>query len=43
MLYEVITSMGRIGKAQIDKDGNAAMAAPFVYDASNVQKFAKIF
>jgi rhamnose transport system substrate-binding protein len=35
--------MGRMGKAALDKDGNAAMAAPFVYDASNVHKFAKIF
>lgn len=35
--------MGRLGKAQLDKDGNAAMSAPFVYDASNVHKFAKIF
>ncbi len=35
--------MGRLGKAEVDKDGNAAMAAPFIYDASNVQKFAKIF
>lgn len=35
--------MGRLGKAQLDKNGNAAMAAPFVYDASNVHKFAKIF
>ncbi len=35
--------MGRLGKAELDKDGNAAMAAPFVYDASNVNKFAKIF
>jgi rhamnose transport system substrate-binding protein len=35
--------MGRMGKAKLDKDGNTAMAAPFVYDASNVHKFAKIF
>nr|WP_321270952.1 rhamnose ABC transporter substrate-binding protein [uncultured Tolumonas sp.] len=35
--------MGRLGKAKLDKNGNAAMAAPFVYDASNVHKFAKIF
>ncbi len=35
--------MGRMGKAVLDKDGNAAMAKPFVYDASNVHKFAGIF
>lgn len=40
---ETEVNMGRLGKAKLDKDGNAAMAAPFVYDASNVKKFAKIF
>ncbi|PPC78250.1 rhamnose ABC transporter substrate-binding protein [Pokkaliibacter plantistimulans] len=36
-------SMGRLGTATLDADGNAAMGDPFVYDASNVEKFAKIF
>jgi len=35
--------MGRMGTAKLDKDGNAAMAAPFIYNISNVEKFAKIF
>lgn len=35
--------MGRIGKAQLEKDGSAAMAEPFIYDASNVDEFAEIF
>ncbi|MDH2433422.1 rhamnose ABC transporter substrate-binding protein [Pokkaliibacter sp. MBI-7] len=35
--------MGRLGMAKLDADGNAAMGDPFVYDASNVGKFAKIF
>ncbi|MCQ1059645.1 rhamnose ABC transporter substrate-binding protein [Photobacterium sp. DNB23_23_1] len=36
-------NMGRLGKASLDNEGNAAMAAPFVYDSSNVHKFASIF
>lgn len=36
-------SMGRLGNAQLDEDGNAAMASPFIYDASNVHDFADIF
>ncbi len=36
-------SMGRIGTAKLDADGNAAMAEPFIYDASNVDEFAEIF
>ena len=35
--------MGRLGTAKVDKDGNAAMAEPFVYNASNVHDFAEIF
>lgn len=35
--------MGRMGTAQLDSHGNAAMSDPFVYDASNVHKFADIF
>ncbi len=35
--------MGRVGTATLDKDNEAAMAEPFTYDASNVEKFAKFF
>lgn len=35
--------MGRMGTAKLDADGSAAMAEPFIYDASNVHKFAEIF
>jgi ABC-type multidrug transport system fused ATPase/permease subunit len=34
-------SMGKLGKVQLDADGNGAMAPPFVYDASNIDKFSK--
>ncbi|MEX0584643.1 MAG: rhamnose ABC transporter substrate-binding protein [Natronospirillum sp.] len=36
-------SMGRLGKGELDEEGNVAMAAPFIYDASNVHDFADIF
>lgn len=36
-------SMGRMGKVTFDAQGVGAMAKPFIYDKSNVQKFAKIF
>lgn len=36
-------AVGRMGKVTIEKDGEAAMAPPFTYNASNVEKFAKIF
>lgn len=36
-------SMGKLGKVQLDANGNGAMAQPFVYDASNIDKFSKIF
>lgn len=36
-------NMGKLGKVQLDADGNGAMAKPFVYDASNIDKFSKIF
>lgn len=36
-------SLGRVGTATLDKDNEAAMAEPFTYDASNVDKFAKFF
>ncbi|MDG3084858.1 rhamnose ABC transporter substrate-binding protein [Vibrio hannami] len=35
--------MGRMGTAQLAEDGSAAMAKPFIYNSSNVAKFAKIF
>ncbi len=35
--------MGRMGETKIGDDGQAAMADPFVYDKTNVEKFAKIF
>ena len=36
-------SMGRMGSAMLDSDGSAAMAEPFIYNASNVKEFAEIF
>ena len=35
--------MGRMGKVTLDSNNEGAMADPFVYDASNVEQFAKIF
>ncbi len=35
--------MGRMGTAHLAEDGSAAMAEPFIYNSSNVAKFAKIF
>ncbi len=40
---DTAVGMGRIGVAKLDLDGNAAMAEPFVYNASNVHDFADIF
>ncbi|RKF17868.1 rhamnose ABC transporter substrate-binding protein [Alginatibacterium sediminis] len=40
---ETEVEMGRMGVAQLDAEGNAAMSSPFVYDISNVAEFAKIF
>ncbi|OSQ43109.1 rhamnose ABC transporter substrate-binding protein [Thalassospira sp. MCCC 1A01428] len=34
---------GRMGTISFDENGDGAMSEPFVYDASNVEKFAKIF
>lgn len=34
---------GRMGEITIGDDGEAAMAEPFTYDASNIDQFAKIF
>ena len=36
-------SLGRVGTVTLDNDNEAAMAEPFTYDASNVDKFAKFF
>lgn len=36
-------SMGRMGKVKLDDNNEGAMADPFVYDAKNVEEFAKIF
>ncbi len=36
-------SIGRMGKMAIDENGESAMAQPFVFDKSNVDKFAKFF
>lgn len=35
--------MGRMGKVKLDDNTEGAMADPFVYDAKNVDEFAKIF
>ncbi len=35
--------MGRMGSVKLDENTEGAMADPFVYDASNVEEFAKIF
>lgn len=35
--------MGRMGKVKLDDAKEGAMSDPFVYDASNVEEFAKIF
>ena len=36
-------SVGRLGSVTLDAGGEAALAPPFQYDASNVEKYAKIF
>lgn len=36
-------AIGRMGKVTLDDTNSAAMADPFVYDAKNVDDFAKIF
>jgi len=35
--------IGRMGTLKIDANGDAAMSEPFVFDKSNVEKFAKFF
>ena len=34
---------GRMGKIKVGEDGVAVMGLPFVYDKTNVEKFASIF
>ncbi|WP_337270488.1 rhamnose ABC transporter substrate-binding protein [Oryzifoliimicrobium ureilyticus] len=34
---------GRMGKIKIGENGEAAMADPFVYNASNIDQFSKVF
>jgi len=36
-------SIGRVGTITLDANLEAAMSEPFTYDATNVDKFAKIF
>lgn len=35
--------IGRMGQVEFDADGVGAMAKPFIYDASNVAQFEKVF
>ncbi|HEX4766435.1 MAG TPA: rhamnose ABC transporter substrate-binding protein [Lichenihabitans sp.] len=35
--------MGRLGETKVGTDGEAVMGEPFVFDKSNVEKYAKIF
>jgi rhamnose transport system substrate-binding protein len=34
---------GRMGKIKVDDKGEAAMSDPFVYNASNIDQFSKVF
>ena len=36
-------SMGRIGKVKLDDDLSGPMAPPFVFDASNIDQFSKVY
>ncbi|MFC7705412.1 rhamnose ABC transporter substrate-binding protein [Plastorhodobacter daqingensis] len=36
-------SIGRMGEVVLDENGEAAMADPFTYDASNIDEFSSIF
>jgi len=36
-------SIGRVGEITLDDDNAAAMAAPFQFDASNIEEFSKIY
>jgi rhamnose transport system substrate-binding protein len=35
--------VGRMGKIKIGEDGTAAMAEPYIFDKSNIEKFAAMF
>jgi rhamnose transport system substrate-binding protein len=35
--------MGRMGETKVGDDGEAVMGKPFVFDKSNIEKYAKIF
>ncbi|MDN5568925.1 MAG: rhamnose ABC transporter substrate-binding protein, partial [Paracoccus sp. (in: a-proteobacteria)] len=35
--------VGRMGEVTLDENGEAAMADPFTYDASNIDQFSPIF
>jgi rhamnose transport system substrate-binding protein len=35
--------LGRVGKVTLDANAEAAMAEPFTFDASNVEKFSKMY
>jgi rhamnose transport system substrate-binding protein len=34
---------GRMGKIKVGANGEAAMADPFIYNASNIDQFSKVF
>ena len=36
-------SMGRLGKVKLDDDLSGPMAPPFVFDASNIDQFSKVY
>lgn len=36
-------SIGKVGEITLDENNSAAMAAPFQFDASNIEEFAKIY
>jgi len=36
-------SLGSVGEITLDSTGSAAMAAPFQFDASNIEEFSKIY
>ncbi|MCO6391761.1 rhamnose ABC transporter substrate-binding protein [Aliihoeflea aestuarii] len=36
-------AIGRVGEITLDDDNNAAMAAPFQFDASNIEEFSQIY
>ena len=38
-----VIHVGRMGDIKVAADGSAAMADPFTFDKSNIEKFAKIF